>query len=95
MGRVMNQYELKASRAAAESLIVNPSFAVKVQPELFGRDKPLVSEARWIRANRRLLADIGADAYLRRLLQVLKGQDPAAKQKQLIEPDIEKLFGDT
>ena len=35
-----------------------------------------IGEAEWIEANKQLLKELGPDAYLRRLLDVLKGEKP-------------------
>ena len=57
-----------------EDIILNPFYAVNLDPMFAQRHVPLVSEQMWIDANARMLKELGPEAYLRRLLDVLKGQ---------------------
>ncbi|MGH3804059.1 MAG: hypothetical protein ACRDTD_28785 [Pseudonocardiaceae bacterium] len=58
------------------AILINPVYAISIDPGLLGEHPPLVSEDQWIAANRRLLDEMGADRYLRQLLDVLKGNHP-------------------
>jgi hypothetical protein len=73
----MDTTPAQQSAALARALVINPYYAVSFHPGLFGEHKPPVTEAQWIEANRKLLADLGDERYLRLLLDVLKGSDPA------------------
>ncbi len=43
---------------------------------MFGEHPPLVSEEQWVKANLRLVDELGTEAYLCQLLAVLKGDYP-------------------
>lgn len=74
--------------AVSRSLVVNPYYAVNFHPGLSGEHRLPVSEEQWIEANRRLLAKLGDEGYLRLLLDVLKGADPATVH----ETELADLF---
>ncbi|MEQ3551781.1 hypothetical protein WIS52_15005 [Pseudonocardia nematodicida] len=74
------------SRAFAEALVVNPYYAINIAPKLAEPHLATVTEQQWIEANRKLLAQIGDERYLRLLLDALKGEDVAAMhEKELAE----------
>ncbi|MGQ0572925.1 MAG: hypothetical protein ACT4RN_01830 [Pseudonocardia sp.] len=54
-------------------MLINPFYAVQIDPTLTDDHELLVSEEQWITANRKLLRELGEEAYLRRLLTVVKG----------------------
>jgi len=54
-------------------MLINPFYAVQIDPTLADDHELLVSEEQWITANCELLRELGEEAYLRRLLAVLKG----------------------
>lgn len=56
-------------------MLINPYYAIHFDPRMTEEHELLVSEPQWIAANRKLLRELGEEAYLRRLLAVLKG-DP-------------------
>jgi hypothetical protein len=61
------------------AMLINPVYAISISPDLEGKREPLVSRDLWIEANRRLIDEIGAEEWLRRLLTTLEGgaQTPA------------------
>lgn len=59
-----------------EHLLINPFYAINITPDLMGEHEPLVSEAQWVAANKRLIEEIGTEAWLKRLLAVLQGDFP-------------------
>lgn len=60
----------------AAALLANPYYAITFDGGLFGEHAPMVSEEQWVAANTRLIDELGAEAYLRQLLTVLKGDYP-------------------
>jgi hypothetical protein len=60
------------------AMLINPVYAVSINPDLAGRHEPIVPKERWIEANKRLINEIGAEQWLRRLLAVLEGDFPAS-----------------
>ncbi|MFC1434002.1 hypothetical protein ACEZDB_25450 [Streptacidiphilus sp. N1-3] len=54
-------------------LMVNPSYAIEIDPALTIPRELLVSEESWIKANIKVADELGIDGYLRQLLDVLKG----------------------
>jgi hypothetical protein len=58
-------------------VLVNPAYAITLHPDLFGEHREhLVSRDQWVEANVRLIHELGAEPYLRRLLAVLEGDFP-------------------
>ena len=54
-------------------MIANPFYAINIDEGLALPHEPLISEDDWITANVSLIEELGAEAYLRNLLSVLKG----------------------
>ena len=55
-----------------QAVLVNPFYAVTISPTLFGEHDPIIARSRWVQANARLIEQIGAEAWLNRLLDVLE-----------------------
>jgi hypothetical protein len=55
------------------SMIANPFYAINIDEGLTVPYEPLISEDNWVKANVRLIEELGAEPYLRNLLSVLKG----------------------
>lgn len=77
-----------ASRDFTEALVANPYYAIDFDPGLFGAHRASVTEEQWIAANRKLLAAVGDERYLRLLLDVLKGVDPVTTH----EPELAEII---
>ena len=94
----MNINSSATSRDFAEALVINPYYAVQFHPGLFGKHKT-ISEDGWIEANRKLLAELGDERYLRLLLDTLKGVDPVTVHEKeladLFEMDEQRRLGTT
>jgi len=58
------------------SMIANPFYAINIDEGLAVPHEPLISEDNWVKANVRLIEELGAEPYLRNLLSVLKGNYP-------------------
>ena len=58
------------------SMLINPFYAISIDPDLVGLHEAMVSKEQWVDANKRLVEEIGLDAWLRRLLEVLEGDYP-------------------
>jgi hypothetical protein len=54
-------------------IIVNPYYAIEIEPRLAVPHKPRVTEDEWIAANLQLIEELGPENYLRKLLSALKG----------------------
>lgn len=54
-------------------MIANPFYAIDIDPALAVPHEPLLSEDQWVQVNARLVEELGAAAYLRNLLVILKG----------------------
>jgi hypothetical protein len=61
------------------ALLGNPFYAINIDPQLAEPHEPLVSEDDWIAANVRQVEELGAEAYLRNLLSILKGNYPRSE----------------
>jgi hypothetical protein len=58
------------------SMIANPFYAINIDEGLAVPHEPLISEDDWVKANVRLIEELGAEPYLRNLLSILKGNYP-------------------
>lgn len=56
--------------------IINPSTAVNLSESLHGEHKPIVTRQEWVRANDKLVAELGVNQWLERLLETLKTSSP-------------------
>lgn len=81
------------ARAISRALVINPYGAVSFDASFFGEHQPVVTEDQWVAANRKLLAKIGDEAYLRLLLDVLKGADAASRHRTELADIVEMNFG--
>jgi hypothetical protein len=61
---------------AAHRMLINPFYAITIAEDLFGSHEPLVSQEDWVKANARLIDELGAEVYLHELLKVLSGDFP-------------------
>lgn len=64
------------SEEDAAALLINPVYAISIDPDLAGSHEAIVSREQWIDANERLLKELGTSEWLRRLLAVLEGRYP-------------------
>ena len=51
----------------------NPIYAIQIDEQLCLPHEPMLDEDTWVAANVRMIDEIGAEAWLRNLLSVLKG----------------------
>jgi len=68
-------------------LLINPVYAVSIDPDLAGKHEAIVPKRRWIDANKRLIDEIGAEEWLRRLLAVLEGDFPGRRDDRATRDD--------
>jgi hypothetical protein len=57
--------------------ITNPFYAITVASQWTEEHEPPVGEAEWVRANASLMEEMGAERWLRQLLDVLEGKSDA------------------
>lgn len=69
-------------------MLINPIYAVSIDPDLMGKHKAIAPRQRWIEANKRLIDELGPEEWLRRLLAVLEGDFPGS-------PDDRAAYGYT
>ena len=74
----MAETEGEWTEEMVQELLVNPFYAVTAAPSLCVPHEPTIERNVWVRANARLIAEIGAEAWLERLLDVLESGGPAA-----------------
>jgi hypothetical protein len=58
--------------ADVTGIVANPFYAIQLDPGLGLPHDTLITEEQWVQANVRLIEELGAVAYLRNLLQILK-----------------------
>jgi len=57
---------------------INPFYVIELHEDLFVAHPPLADKEGWVAANVSIIAEIGAEEFLRKLLAVLKGKFPRA-----------------
>ncbi len=62
----LNEKDLK-------KMLTNPYYAIVLDKSLCEDHPTLVAEEDWVKANAKLITEIGAEEWLHRLLEVLKG----------------------
>jgi hypothetical protein len=60
--------------------LINPFYAVSIHPSLLGEHETLVSKEQWVKANARLIEEIGIEDWLAQLLATLEGNFPRDEQ---------------
>lgn len=56
-----------------QKIVCNPFYAINIEPDLGIKHPLMISEEDWIKANVNSIKDDGAEVWLKRLLDVLKG----------------------
>lgn len=57
-----------------KKMLLNPFYAITISKLLTEDHELLLSEEDWVKANAKLINEIGAEEWLHRLLSVLKGE---------------------
>lgn len=77
-----------------QRIIINPFYAITVAPQFTEEHAPAMGEAEWVQASASLMREMGAERWLRQLLDVLEGK--VAAPEQPINParavNIDPLF---
>jgi hypothetical protein len=55
-----------------EHMFTNPFYAINILPSLCLKHEPMVSKETWIKANAKMIDEIGKEAWLKRLLDTLE-----------------------
>jgi hypothetical protein len=55
-----------------QSIVINPFYAIQIDPRLCVEHPPLIDRATWIQANVRAIDEMGAEAWLNLLLDILE-----------------------
>ncbi len=58
------------------AMLINLVYAISIDPDLAGAHEAIVPRDQWIAANERLIDELGPEAWLHRLLEVLEGNYP-------------------
>ena len=69
-----------------QRIIINPFYAITVAPQLTEEHEPPMSEAEWVQANASLMGEMGAERWLRQLLDVLNGDLVTAEEVGFAPP---------
>lgn len=64
---------MKITKKNAVKILINPFYAINIHESLVGDHVSMVSESEWIKTNKKLIDDIGAENWLEMLLDILKG----------------------
>ncbi len=77
-----------------QRILINPYYAITVAPQLAAEHDPPMSEAEWIQANASLIREVGAERWLKQLLDVLeeKAVNPDEPMNPFHAVNIDPLF---
>jgi hypothetical protein len=74
------------SEGDVSRILSNPFYAITFDPSLFIDHEPIISKEQWVQANVRMIEQMGAEAYVRQLLEILEGNYPRGEE-------IRNVFG--
>lgn len=58
------------------AMLVNPFYAISIDPDLAGSHEAIIPREQWVDANKHLIDELGVEARLNQLLAVLEGSYP-------------------
>ena len=64
-----------------EDLLVNPYYAINFSPNLAGKHEPITTKELWVKANLKLMDQLGREEWLKQLLNVLESGEPRSEKK--------------
>lgn len=53
-------------------MLINPFYAINISPILSDKHEPMTTKEMWVKANLKLMDEIGKEEWLNRLLHVLE-----------------------
>ena len=71
-----------------QRIMINPFFAITVAQQLTQEHEPAMGEAELVRANASLMGEMGAERWLRQLLEVLNGDIVTAHEVGFAPPRV-------
>lgn len=57
-------------------MLINPFYAINISPILSSEHEPMTTKEMWVKANLKLMDEIGTEEWLNRLLRVLETGEP-------------------
>ena len=57
-------------------ILIDPYYAINVDPTIASEHQPIVSKAQWLKANVQLIEELGSKQWLVYLLSILEGDFP-------------------
>ena len=69
-----------------QRIIINPFYTITVATQLTEEHEPLMGEGEWVQANASLMREMGAERWLRQLLDVLNGDIVTAEEVGFAPP---------
>jgi len=65
-----------------EDLLINPYYVINISPNLVDKHEPLTTKESWVKANIRLMDEMGKEEWLKQLLHVLETGEPLPDRKE-------------
>ena len=53
-------------------MFINPYYAINISPSLMDKHEPLTTKENWVKANMKLMDELGKEEWLKQLLSVLE-----------------------
>ncbi len=85
--------DMLESKAGVQEGPINPFQAMNIDPLFATRHPPLIEREMWVDANVMHICDMGAEGWLRQLLDVLGGDIVTAEEVGLTPPSIHSGYG--
>ena len=57
-------------------MLINPFYAINFSPILVGKHEPMTTKEMWVKANLKMMDEMGKEEWLNRLLRVLETGKP-------------------
>ena len=64
-----------------EEMFANPYYAINISPSLMDKHEPLTTKENWVKANMKLMSELGQEEWLNRLLIVLESKNDETREK--------------
>lgn len=65
-----------------DDLLINPFYAISISPNLMGEHEPLATKESWVKANIKLMDELGKEEWLKQLLHILETGEPLPNEKK-------------
>jgi hypothetical protein len=73
-----------------KAMLINPFYAISIDPDLAAPHDAIIPRQQWVDANKHLIAELGVEAWLNRLLAVLEGDHPRNPHDRAVRQALDR-----